>query len=319
MSDIDFDDIRRLDGGLLLVFRELLVRRRATEVALRLGLSQSAVSHALARLRDLFGDPLFIRKSHGLEPTQRALALGPRIEALIELASATLSPEGQFDARHSRRRFQIAGPDFVSALFGGGLCEAFASEAPDAAFVCRRLLVDLALSAVRRGEIDVALGQFGRLPPGLTSEVVYEDQYCVVARRGHPRLDGRIDMAAYLALPHVVVGAADGVSDETAYAPEALASAYGPMPDASAMRILAYVPRWETAMSMVAASDAIAECPGRMADRYAEAFGLQILTPPYRVIRFPMQMVRRAGTADAGVDWLTAHLRRLLTSGAGNP
>ena len=89
MSDINQLDIRRIDGGLLLVFRELCRRRRTTAVAAHLGLSQSAVSHALGRLRDLFGDPLFLRRPHGLEPTPRALELAPRIEALIDLMGAS--------------------------------------------------------------------------------------------------------------------------------------------------------------------------------------------------------------------------------------
>jgi hypothetical protein len=72
MSDFNLNQIRRLDGGLLLVFRELLRTRRASAVAQRLGLSPSAISHALNRLRDLFGDPLFIRRPHGFEPTRRA-------------------------------------------------------------------------------------------------------------------------------------------------------------------------------------------------------------------------------------------------------
>jgi DNA-binding transcriptional LysR family regulator len=72
MSDFDLNQIRRLDGGLLLVFRELLRTRRAGAVAERLGLSPSAISHALNRLRDLFDDPLFIRRPHGFEPTRRA-------------------------------------------------------------------------------------------------------------------------------------------------------------------------------------------------------------------------------------------------------
>ena len=71
MSDIDTADIRKLDGNLLLVFRELARTRRTTETARRLAVTQSTVSHALARLRDLFGDPLFVRRPHGLEPTPR--------------------------------------------------------------------------------------------------------------------------------------------------------------------------------------------------------------------------------------------------------
>ncbi|MBS0410897.1 MAG: LysR family transcriptional regulator, partial [Proteobacteria bacterium] len=77
MAEFDLNKIRRLDGTLLLVMRELLRRRQAQAAAARLGLSASAVSHALGRLRDLFEDPLFIRRPHGLEPTRRALELGP--------------------------------------------------------------------------------------------------------------------------------------------------------------------------------------------------------------------------------------------------
>ena len=97
MSEFDQLQIRKLDGGLLLIFRELLARRRASAVANQLGLSPSAVSHALARLRDVFGDPLFIRRSHGLEPTQRAIELGPRIEGLIEAIGQTVGGERAFD------------------------------------------------------------------------------------------------------------------------------------------------------------------------------------------------------------------------------
>ena len=97
-----------MDGGLLLIFRELLIRRRAGEVASCLGLSPSAISHSLTRLRDLFGDPLFIRRSHGLEPTLRAIELGPRIEALIELLGAVVGGDAGFEPGGSRRRFRIA-------------------------------------------------------------------------------------------------------------------------------------------------------------------------------------------------------------------
>src|SRR3569623_518493 len=121
MSDFDLNQIRRLDGGLLLVFRELLRPRRASEVADRLVLSPSASSHALTRLRDLFGDPLFVRRPHGFEPTRRAEELGPKIEALIELAGQTLTTDAGFAPARSRRRFRFAAPEFVTALIGGTL------------------------------------------------------------------------------------------------------------------------------------------------------------------------------------------------------
>src|SRR6202000_700530 len=112
MSDFDLNQIRRLDGGLLLVFRELLRTRRASVVADRLGLSPSAISHALTRLRDPFDDPLFVRPPHGCEPTRGAEKLGAKIEALIELTGRTLSKDEGFDPARSRRNFRFAAPEF---------------------------------------------------------------------------------------------------------------------------------------------------------------------------------------------------------------
>lgn len=315
MNDIDKNNIRRLDGGTLLVFRELLLHRRATEVALRLGLSQSAVSHALARLRDLFDDPLFVRKSHGLEPTQRAIELGPRVEALIELAGAVLSPEGGFDPSLSTRRFNIAAPFYVTSLIGGKLAEAFREEAPRAAFVSRRLLVDMAVNAVRRGEIDIAIGQFTSLPPHVKATTLYEDSYCVVARKKHPRVKGSVDLKTYAEIGHIFVGSpAQGTVDETAYDREQLESAYGTIPDPQFVATRAYVSQWETAMLMVSMSDALADCPRRFGDVFADRLNLQVLDPPYEAMKFRVQAIRRSGVTDLGVDWLMEKIEASLAA-----
>src|SRR5215831_10698083 len=160
MTEFDRLKIRRLDGGLLLIFRELLIHRRASAVSQRLGLSRSAISHALTRLRELFGDPLFIRRSHGFEPTRRALELGPRIEALIDLIGAAVSEDGRFDPKQSRRRFGIASPDYIVTLMADRLTASFHREAPHATFAARPVLLRRALAALRRGEVDIALGAF---------------------------------------------------------------------------------------------------------------------------------------------------------------
>lgn len=305
MSDIDLNNIRRLDGSLLLVFRELLLRRRATEVALRLGLSQSAVSHALTRLRDLFGDPLFIRKSHGLEPTQRALALGPRIEALIEMADNVLTVEGGFDPSLSTRQFNLAAPDYIASLIGGRLGETFRRHAPRAAFVARRLLVDVAVAAVRKGEIDIAMGMFGALPPDIEARTLYEDSYCVVARKGHPKVKGSVDLETYVEIGHVFVGHPSwSIVDEVVYDPAQVGEAYGTIPDPELVKTFAYVSQWQTAMLMVSESDILADCPRRFAERFAKRFNLQVLDPPYDAKHFTVQAIRRSDVTDLGTDWL---------------
>lgn len=310
MADFDFNDIRRLDGGLLLVFRELLTHRRATTVARRLGLSQSAISHALGRLRDLFGDPLFIRRPHGLEPTRRALELGPRINALIELAGETLSAETRFDPARSRRRFHLAMPEFIASIIGGPLVRQFQAQAPNATFLCRRLLIDLAVAGVRRGDIDLAVGQFNRLPPDLVAEPLYTDEFRVIARQGHPTVRAPLSLQTYAATPHVFCGEPpDAAAGEAAYDPARLAEAYGALPPHGLIRTAAYVSQWETAMLTVASSDAIAECPGRLASRWADRLGLQVLEPPYDPRTPPVLAVRRAGLKDPAVDWLLDQVR----------
>ena len=87
MTDIDDTKLRRLDFSLLLIFQEVYRARRSTAAAERLGLSQPAVSHALGRLRGFFGDPLFLRKPNGLQPTARAVELAPMIDALLARAA----------------------------------------------------------------------------------------------------------------------------------------------------------------------------------------------------------------------------------------
>ncbi|MGD2131450.1 MAG: LysR family transcriptional regulator [Maricaulaceae bacterium] len=314
MSTIIHDiDIRKLDGSLLLIFRELLARRRTTEVARRLGLSQPAISHALGRLRDLFGDPLFLRKPHGLEPTRRALELGPRIEALIELAQATLGAEDAFDPARSRRCFSIAAPDFVTSLIGPPLIEAFAAEAPGATFVSHSAILGHALDGVLRGEADLALGAFGPIPSGLSAEPLFEYDYCVVARRGHPKVRGKIDLETWARVGHVWFGLPVGGglgSDQ--HDREISQEAYGSIPDPDVIKAFAYVSNWETAMLLVASTDAVADCPRPFAERYAARLGLQVLEPPYDQPKRTVLAVRRADHRDLGVDWLLEKVRAAL-------
>lgn len=311
MSDINQLDIRRIDGGLLLVFRELCRRGRTTSVAAHLGLSQSAVSHALSRLRDLFGDPLFLRKSHGLEPTQRALELAPRIEALIDMMGAAIRPDPGFDPALSTRSFHIAATVFAPEAIAGPLVERLRDARLGGGFTFQFLRGYLALDALRRGQIDVALGRFEALPAGFVGEALYEDRYCVVARRGHPTIDGEISLDQWKRAGHVFAGSLSPTDD-------IIGPTIGedPIPSPSDVESVALAPRWEMALAMVAASNAIATGPLRLAERLAQVLGLQVLRLPEALAdwndgkssTWTVSMVRRVG-ADAGLDWFCDQLR----------
>jgi len=301
MADFDLNKIRKLDGTLLLVLRELLRRRQAQAVAQRLGLSASAISHALGRLRELFDDPLFIRRPHGLEPTRRALELGPRIEALLQLAGDALAPEAGFDPARSDRWFAIGASEYVAVLIGGPLVETLRQEAPGIAFSLTTHSHGRTVDALRRGELDLALGRFGAPPPGVVAEALFQDEYAVVARRGHPQIDGEIDLDAYAHTGHVFSAAAGENTTEE------------PVPDRGEIATRAIVPRWLTALSMIAVSDALVTCPRRLAERQAPLLGLQVLTPPFKQTPFTVHALRREAT-DPAVDWLLDQVRAAVAA-----
>jgi DNA-binding transcriptional LysR family regulator len=313
MDEFDNDQIRRLDGGLLLIFRELLLRRRAADAALQLGFSPSAISHALARLRDVFGDPLFIRRSHGLEPTRRAIELGPRVDALLALMGEAVSQNPAFEPARSRRRFRILCPDHLATLLAAPLVETFRREAPRATFSTRPAFLDRALRALRRGEAEAAVGVFEQIPRGFLARTLFEDDYCVIARRRHPVVQGSVDLATYGRIGHVFVGNPDGLlADEAPLDREAMRAAYGDLPGPDLIRAHAYFTQWESVMLLVAESDVLADCPRRLATRFADRLGLQVLEPPFPPFTFIVQAVRRADAPDPGIDWLVERLAAAL-------
>lgn len=300
MPDIDEAKIRQLDGSLLLVLRELLRQRRATLVARRLGLSQSAISHALRRLRELFDDPLFIRKPYGLEPTRHARELAPRVEALLEAMHDALGMPSRFSASETARSFRIGAPDHVATLLAPSLVGSFQTRAPRARFVFSQRLGPDAQQAVLRDELDVALGRFAARDERLAMEPLFDDAYCLVARSDHPKLRRKLSPSLYQRLEQVQVSVSADFR-----APEFVATD----PEWKAGRIVAAVPRFLVAFAAVGRSDAIAIAPERLARRYARTFGMRVHALPFELAPLRVLIARRRHP-DAGLDFLIELLKR---------
>ncbi len=286
---------------MLLVFRALLECRSASRAAERLSLSQSAVSHSLARLRELFGDELFLRRPHGLEPTTRALRLAPNVERIVSLLAEMTGDPLEFDPRTSDRRFDLITPEFVAALAGGRLLELFAARAPGASFGLRQASGEAVWDLLRRGEVDLAVGRY-EAPPGtdFTTTLLYEDRYCVVMRKGHRHTGDAITYDRYRVLGHVF-----------AYSNSELAPWEAQL-DYGDLRADALVPHWLTALSMVSASDSIATCPRRLAERFARPLGLRIVEPGFLSTEIRVYAARRRHYEDVGIDWLQDRLADAL-------
>ena len=303
MFDIDDTKIRRLDFALLLIFRELVRHRRTTVAAERLGLSQPAISHALSRLRDILGDPLFLRLPNGLQPTRVALALAPKIEAMIDLARQAVGHKSSFDPTRSERIFRIAANDFVASLLAPALADDMQHVAPGIRFAVSFLVGVSALDALRSDAVDLAVGRFSSLSDSYQSTVLGQESYLVVAREDHPALRDGLTLAIYLSLDHVLVSFKGDTRGTVDHALARLGKT---------RRVAASVPMFMTALTILSRSDMIGTVPSRLARRYASTFGLQLYEPPMAIEPFTTLAVRhaRAG-ADVGLNWLSTRLAEL--------
>ncbi|MDR3528276.1 MAG: LysR family transcriptional regulator [Rhizomicrobium sp.] len=302
--DIDIAHIRKLDMTLLLVFQEVLRHRKTTVASANLGLSQSAVSHALTRLRGIFGDPLFLRRRDGLQPTARALALGPQIGRLITLALEAVRAAREFEPQRSERLFRIAANDLFSTLAAPPLLARLQNDAPNVRIAFRFAVGMQAFEGLRNDDFDLALGRFYRLPDGFENAVLGEENFVVIARQGHPIVGKRLTLKRFLSCDHVLVSFAGGLKGTVDEALSVLGLK---------RRVCVSMPVFFSAFTTVAASDLIATVPARLAARHARAFGLAIHPTPFSVDPFPMSLVRHGRSkGDAGLDWLASQIATCL-------
>jgi DNA-binding transcriptional LysR family regulator len=193
------------DFNLLATLDVLLTEGNVARAARRLGLSPSAMSRALARLRETTGDPLLVRAGRGLMPTPRALELRERIGPLVEEARAMLRPAERLDLGKLVRTFALRSSDGFVENFGAALVGRVAAEAPGVRlrFVQK---TDKDSALLRDGSVDLETGVVGAVAsPELRTRILFEDRFVGVVAPGHALAEGGITPARYAAASHVMV------------------------------------------------------------------------------------------------------------------
>ncbi len=287
-------DIRSLDFTLLSVLASLLRTRRATDTARELAMTQSTVSHALARLRAILGDKLFVRRPHGLEPTPRALALAPSLEALFALARDVVEAR-PLDPSEASGVVRIAASDYHCTQYAAPLIARLGEAAPKLRLSFRALVRRDALDALQAGTVEVAIGRFWSLPASIESRALFDETYAVVSAPNRCIHSGAYPLDAYLAARHIVVsldGDLSGVVDEALRA------------IGQRRNVVAAVPYFLSALA-AAEGDVVVTLPSRVAAAYAERFGLAVSAPPVELNSFPVSaVVSTARGRDDLVRWL---------------
>ncbi len=198
--------LQAIDLNLFVVFQAIFQEAHITRAAQVLGLSQPAVSHSLARLRELYHDPLFVRRGPRMEPTPLARSLWPQIQGALEQLHRGL-PAGaaDFDPQETKRNFVLATRDPVEAFFLPQLMQVFMEAAPQAHVSSIRIKRQDMEKELAAGQLDLAFDV--RLPVSsqLRSEKLMEDEWVVVGRADHPLLLGNLGLEDYLSARHIVV------------------------------------------------------------------------------------------------------------------
>ena len=269
--------LESLDLNLLLVFDALASERHVTRAAAKIGLSQPALSNALARLRGLFGDPLFERNGGRMEPTPRARQLlVPVSEAIAKLREA-LETQAPFRPEDSKREFLIATNDYAEALLLPPLVRQLQRHAPSIALRTERTdyLFIPPSERLQSGELDLALGFFGETPQPrldlLTTRLTSGRLVCIV-RQAHPRAERRLTLRNFAEIPHVRV----------MYPQKERVGSIDPILRSRglARRIAVTVPHYLTIPAIVAKSNLLGVVPEWLARRDARRLRLKILEPP---------------------------------------
>lgn len=197
----------RIDLNLLRVFEAVLEDQNLVRAGKRLNLSQSAISHALSRLREALGDELFVRTAKGMEPTARALAIAvPLREALRKIHDTLVAKP--FDPATTARGFVLAANDYITSVLLIKLSTHISALAPSVDLVIRpSTRLDLA-EQIDVGRIDLAIGIFAEIPSRFQSAPVWTQKEMLLMRKGHPlaRRGPSVDEMADFPLITVSVG-----------------------------------------------------------------------------------------------------------------
>lgn len=255
----------------------------------------------------MLGDPLFERRPDGLRPTPAAIEIAPKIDRLLALAGEIAGGARDFDPATTTRCFRVSANDFGGTELTPALTASLAAKAPAA-----RLAVSFAgapqaaCRALLAGELDIAIGRFPDHPDDCIARRLFDDDFQVIARSGHPAIRGAVDLETYLGLGHLVVsyrgdltGMVDGVLERMGLR----------------RTVVAASPMFLGTFAVVAGSDLVATMPRRLVRRYAAPFGLEAFELPFAMAPFGIDtLTARRPHVDPGIDWLMGEIMAIARS-----
>ncbi|WP_206951263.1 LysR family transcriptional regulator [Trinickia acidisoli] len=274
-------DLRGIDLNLLVSLDALLEESNVTRAATRLHLTQPAVSTQLARLRQIFGDPLLIPapSGRGMTRSARGTELMAPLKAALAQLEAVVRRQPSFDPFADQRRFTVAGSDQAVAVLGFRLMQSWAGRAgPNVQLAFVAVEQSTSVERFERGEIDLLVGSERMVPAWAKARKLYDERFVFAQRKGHPRGASPLDLDAYCALDHVLVSTSGG-------------SFFGFMDEhlqalGRARRVALSVQHFTVVPELLAMTDYVSTLPSRLVTRHRDT--LDVFDLPFDARGFTM-------------------------------
>lgn len=297
-------DIRNIDLNLLVVFDAVMAEQSLTQAGKRLGMTQSAVSHALARMRVMLQDPLFERTRRGVVPTARAQEIAGGITTALAALADCYAPARGFDPAHSERAFVFDLPVGLDAVILPPLLELVASNPGVTLRAFNGWATDIQ-HTVRGNEALIAIDYAPMRSAEYRDEALFEDGYVVLARRRHPLVAGPVSRELYASLSHIVL---------------TWVRSAGPSPLDLALRSVGlsrrarmHVPQITSMPALIVGSDLVATLPNRIARSVTKGTSIAIHPLDFDVDPLTFYMIWSTSMdSDAGHEWLRSSVRSIV-------
>lgn len=284
-------NIRNVDLNLLVYLDVLLKERNVTRAAETLGISQPAMSNGLRRLRDLFNDPLLVRTSEGMTPTERAEQLQPVVREVLASIEKAVEPSNEFEAAGADRVFRISVSDYTESTLLPHLMRRLRSEAPN---ITLDVLTpsDISYQDVEQGTVDLVINRFDVLPQSFHQMTIWRDTFsCLLSDHNPIRDDFTLDH--YLESGHVWVsktgmgvgvGMEPGSGQRLGWVDEALAKL------GKQRRIRVFTRHYQAAMRLAELRDLVVTLPTKAAALLTDNPSVVILPPPFDIPEIELKM-----------------------------
>ncbi|MDE3270664.1 LysR family transcriptional regulator [Pseudoalteromonas sp. G4] len=285
-------NISKVDLNLLVYLDTLLRECNVTRAANQLNITQPAMSNGLKRLRTLLNDPILVRTSDGMVPTERAKELQPVVRGVLLTLEETLQPNRDFEPATSNRVFRIMASDYAASTLAPMLLSRLQTYAPDTTLDIVTPS-DVTFHDVENGKVDMAINRFDNLPQSFHQKRIWKDSFSCVVNANNPVLEN-YSLDAYLKARHIWVsktGFGVGVGMDPAdvqklgWVDEALAH-FG-----KHRNIASFTRNYHVAIHLAKAENLIATLPTKVAQIYKNDNELKIIEPPFPIPPFELDMI----------------------------